>query len=608
MSKFAGLLLLPLAAFGQTIPNPGATVYQQHCAPCHDSGAPRIPTRAVLQQRTSTTILKALNVGVMKQQGAALSFSERLVVAGWLGRKTTVSINASRLTNICPSPGIHNATTASPSWTSWGGPGNLRFQPAHAAGLTGADAQHLKLKWAFAAPDVTYLRSQPAVYGGRVLFGAESIVYSLDTATGCTYWATETPTSVRSGITIGSPANTPLAFFGDQAGGVHALDVATGAPVWQIQADTHPATMVTGTPAYDQGRLYVPVSSFEELSALAPGYVCCTFRGSVLALDARTGKRLWQTFTIDKAPSVTHLTKGGAKSMGPSGAAIWSSPTIDAEKGILYVTTGDNYSDPPSGTSDAVLALSMETGKILWSKQLKKGDAFNVACTVPGGKGCPDANGPDFDFGSSAMLLRLPTGQRALVASQKSGAIYAIDPDQQGKLLWQSQVGKGGTLGGIEWGTASDGERLYVALSDETFLPSANATDPFPLDPNKGGGLFAFRPDNGERLWMTPPPPCDAHHPCSPAQPGAITAIPGAVFSGSLDGHLRAYSTATGKILWDYDTAHEYKTVNGVPGHGGSLNVAGPVIAGGTVYALSGYNQFGAAAGNVLLAFTVDGR
>jgi polyvinyl alcohol dehydrogenase (cytochrome) len=545
--------------------------------------------------------MKALESGVMKQQGAALSPAERLVVAQWLGRKTDIAIDPSRLTSSCKNPGVHDVSKRLPSWASWGGGlANLRFQTTQAAGLTGTEAQHLKLKWAFAVPDATSIRSQPAVYEGRVLFGGEGALYSLDAATGCTYWATETPAPVRSGISIGSPADTALAFFGDAAGNVHAVNAVTGAPVWQTRADAHPSAMVTGTPVYYEERLYVPVSSFEELAAVAAGYVCCTFRGSILALDARTGKLLWQTFTIDEVAKARHLTKSGTKTNGPSGAGIWSAPTIDSDKRVLYVTTGDNYSDPPSDKSDAVMALSIETGKLLWFKQLQAGDAFNVTCMNPDNKNCPDANGPDFDFGSSAILMKLPSGRRVLILSQKSGTVYGLDPDDRGKLVWRSQIGKGGVLGGIEWGPASDGKRLYVALSDEAFLPPAKPTDPPSIDPEKGGGLFALRLDNGERIWMTSPPPCDIRRPCSPGQPGAITAIPGAVFSGSLDGHIRGYSTVDGKIFWDYDTAHEYSTVNSVSGHGGSLNVAGPVIAGGTLYTISGYGQFGGAPGNVL--------
>ena len=283
---------------------------------------------------------------------------------------------------------------------------------------------------------------------------------------------------------------------------------------------------------------------------------------------------------------------------------MWSAPTIDAEKKLLYVATGDNYSDPPTDLSDAVLALALDTGKIVWSRQFRAGDAFNIACAIPGAKNCPDANGPDFDFGASPMLLSLPDGRRALILSQKSGAVYAIDPANPGKLLWQAQVGNGGSLGGVEWGPATDSQRLFVALSDESFLPG----NPPTVDPAKGGGLFAFSLQSGKRLWTSPPSPCDERKPCSPAQTAAVTAIPGVVFSGSLNGYLRAYSAEDGKVLWDYDTRHEFKTVNGVPAHGGSISVAGPVIVGGMVYAISGYDTFGEAGGNVLLAFTVDGR
>jgi polyvinyl alcohol dehydrogenase (cytochrome) len=339
-----------------------------------------------------------------------------------------------------------------------------------------------------------------------------------------------------------------------------------------------------------------------------PGYVCCTFRGSVAALDAQSGKRLWQTFTIDDPPARSRVMKNGVKSIGPSGAGIWSSPTIDAEARVLYATTGDNYSDPPTDTSDAVVALSLDTGKLLWSKQLRANDAWNLACLTADTRNCPESGGPDFDFGSPAMLVKLPSGRPALILSQKSGAVYALDPDEKGKVMWQSQVGKGGALGGVEWGPGTDKDRLYVAISDAAVSPPAQAGDAPPLDPEKGGGMFALRLDNGERVWMTAPAPCGSRRPCSPAQPGAVTVIPGAVFSGSLDGHIRAYSTADGRIIWDYDTVHDYKTINGVPGRGGSLSVAGPVIAGGMVYVLSGYETFGGIPGNVLLAFSVEGR
>ncbi len=587
-------------AVAQEDAGPGAAVYAKSCAVCHDKTAPRMPSRSVLQQRSATFILKALNSGVMKEQGAALSVTERTEVAHWLGRKTALGIDQATLANPCQA--AHTSVPASSTWTSWGGGlENHRFQPAAAAGLTAAQAGRLKLKWAFGVPDVTSLRSQPAIYGGNVLFGGGTVLYSVDAATGCTRWATELPSAVRTGISVGSPVGKPLAFFGDGAANVYAVDVASGAPVWQVRADSHPAAMVTGTPAYHDGRLYVPVSSQEEVTALKPGYVCCTFRGSIVALEAGSGKTVWQTYTVDRAATEARVNKLGSPTKGPSGAAVWSAPTIDTAAHVLYAATGDNYSDPATDTSDAVLAMALETGKVEWSHQFRAGDAFNVSCVIPGTKNCPDAAGPDFDFGASPILLTPGGGKRVLILAQKSGGVYAVDPDERGKPLWQAQVGRGGTLGGIEWGPATDGERIYAALSDEAFLPMGV------LDSTKGGGLFALSVKTGESLWNTPPSPCETRIRCSPAQSAAVTAIPGVVFSGSLNGHVRAYAAGDGKVVWEYDTAHEFKTVNGVSAHGGSISVAGPVVADGTVYILSGYDTFGETPGNVLLAFSADG-
>ncbi|MGC1871240.1 MAG: PQQ-binding-like beta-propeller repeat protein [Acidobacteriaceae bacterium] len=603
MQKFVASLafLFPLAFCGQTTANPGAQIYQQHCAMCHDSGAARVPNRKVLQRQTSAAIEEILTSGVMRQQGSMLTSAERAAVAEWLGR--TPVAEQTNLSSQCKGTPLSDATA--PSWTSWGnGVANLRFQSAKAAGLTAADVPYLRLKWAFAAPGVTLMRAQPAVFAGRLIFAAGSAVYSLDPRTGCTYWKTNVTSPVRSAVAIASPAGVPLAFFGDQGGMVHAVEVASGKPVWQVRVDTDAAAMVTGTPVYYRKRLYVPVSSYEELAAIDPHYVCCTFRGSVLALDASTGRILWKTFTVT-GPSQPHTTKKGAKSLGPSGAGVWSAPTIDAEKGLLYAATGDNYSDPATKNSDAVLALSLETGKIVWSRQFHAGDAFNSSCAYPNSPNCPDAAGPDFDFGSSPVLERMPDGHRLLILAEKSGTVYAIHPDAQGAQVWSAQLGHGSSLGGIEWGPASDGQRLYAAISDEAFLPSTKGTN---LDSEKGGGLFALSLNDGRQIWYAPPAKCGTRRQCSPAQPEAVTAIPGVVFSGSLDGHIRAFSSADGKLLWDYDTEHDYQAVNGAPGHGGAVNGPGPVIAGGMVFALSGYDMFGEAPGNMLLAFSVDGR
>jgi len=285
--------------------------------------------------------------------------------------------------------------------------------------------------------------------------------------------------------------------------------------------------------------------------------------------------------------------------LGPIGRGNLERPTVDVKRKLLYVTTGDNYSDPPTTRSDAFLAMDLESGKILWSRQMTAADAFTLACRMPDKTNCPDSNGPDFDFGAPPILVSLPNGRRALVAGQKSGIVYAIDPDKNGEVTWQTRVGKGGGLGGIEWGSAADQSHIYVALSDIAV----------PIDPKLGGGMFALSLETGDRVWYTPPPPtCAERKKCSPAQSAAVTAIRGVAFSGSIDGHLRAYSTKDGAILWDFDTVGHHKTVNGVDASGGSLDGAGPAIGGGMLFVNSGYPVMGGMPGNVLLAFSVDGK
>jgi polyvinyl alcohol dehydrogenase (cytochrome) len=602
------LLIAPLVISAADDPY-AKQLFQKHCASCHDSatGAQgRIPQVSALKTMTPAAIQRTLEAGVMKTQAAPLSADERLKIASLLGTAVIAERRREELANPC-APGT--SSKEGPAWASWGGGlANTRFQSAKDAGFQAEDLPRLKLKWAFAFPDTSTMRSQPAVYRGRVFVGGQDgSVYALDAATGCAYWSTAVQSQVRSGIAIGDVGANPAVFFGDSAGYVYALDGITGKQLWRMRPDEHPASTVTATPVFQQGRLYVGSASREEALSVSPDYPCCTFRGSEMAIDAATGKVLWKRYMIPDAAK--EHANGRKKSWGPSGVGVWTAPTLDPDRNTMYVTTGDNYSDPTTPVSDALVALRLSTGEILWSKQFTAKDAWNSSCQLPGKVNCPDLEGPDFDFASSAALVPLPNGRRALLLGQKSAVVYAVDPDRKGQILWQARIGEGGTVGGIEWGPATDGRNVYVALSDVRFKvalkPDSNDRT-YELDPDKGGGIFAFRVDNGERMWQTPPPGCAERRPCSPAQSAAISAIPGAVFSGSADGHLRAFSTANGKIVWDYDTAHEYKTVNGVPGKGGAIDVAGPVAAGGMLFTISGYPARGGMPGNVLLAFSVQ--
>jgi polyvinyl alcohol dehydrogenase (cytochrome) len=605
------------AAFAAEDPY-AAQLFQKHCASCHnsESGAGgRVPQISALKSMTPAAIQRMLDSGVMKPQAAPLSPDERQRIASFLGTAVTLERKRDEIANLCPG-GV--AWSEGPSWASWGGGlANMRFQSAKDAGLRAEDLPRLKLKWAFAFSDTSTMRSQPAVARGRVFVGGQDgSVYALDMKSGCVYWSTTVQSQVRSGIIVGEASGNPALFFGDSAGFVYALDAASGKQLWKARADEHPASTQTATPVYYKDRLYVGVASREEALSVSPGYLCCTFRGSESALDAATGKLLWKTYTIAEVAKARPKTRLGSTAWGPSGVGVWTAPVLDPERDTMYVTTGDNYSNPPTALSDALLALRMSTGEILWSKQFTAKDVWNSSCQLQGKVNCPDSEGPDFDFASSPILVSLPRAQgalqgakRALLLGQKSAVIYAVDPDRRGQILWQARVGKGGTVGGIEWGSATDGQSVYVALSDIGFevdrKPGSNDRA-YNLDPTKGGGLFAFRIDNGERMWQAPPPGCGDRRPCSPAQSAAVTAIPGVVWSGAADGHLRGYSSSDGKIIWDYDTAHEYQTVNGVSGRGGAIDVAGPVVAGGMLFSVSGYPARGGMPGNVLLAFGLD--
>jgi polyvinyl alcohol dehydrogenase (cytochrome) len=595
----------------------GAKVYEQRCAQCHNGQVARAPKFEFLKVRTPESIVDSLENGVMKFIGLAMSDPDRKAVSEFIAGKpiTGEDVLKDTTSNLCPqAPGEFNVSDKEPQWNGWGVTlDNARFQPTEHAGLKAEQVPNLKLKWAFGfAPNS--VASQPTVVGGRIFIGTmRGQIYSLDAKTGCVYWAKKIRAGMRSTISIAQlpKTNSPkyVAYFGDLSANVHALDARTGEELWMVKVDKHPLARVTGAPKFHENRLYVPVTSLEEAGGGEATYQCCTFRGNVVALNATTGKQIWKTYTIQKKLRPTWKNAKGVQQYGPAGAGVWASPTLDPERGVMYITTGDDYADPPSNASDSIMALSMKTGKIQWITQCLKGDAFNIACTAADKTNCPKANGPDLDFGSSP-ILRIVDGKRIVLAGQKSGVLHAVDADNKGKFLWQKRVGKGGLIGGIQWGPAADDNQIYVALSDigVKLVEDPDVGSKSELDSTVGGGMFAYSIANGEKTWETPPPGCGDRKNCSPAQSAAVSAIPGAVFSGSVDGHLRAYGTEDGKIVWDFDAAKEFKTVNGVPANGGSFDGAGPTVVNGVLYTYSGYGMWGGQPGNVLLAFSVDGK
>jgi polyvinyl alcohol dehydrogenase (cytochrome) len=588
-------------------------LYQRNCASCHDGGNDRAPRRDALKDMTPERVLAAMETGAMITMANGRTAPERRAIAEFLAGKsfgaplvTTPSAQAMCRTAEPFDPAI------GPQWTGWGrDASNTRFQDAASAGITAENVARLKVKWAFGFPGDLQAYAHPTLAGGRLFVGSwGGKVYSLDAASGCVHWYFAADASVRSSITLtrataaGSTRN--LAVFGDYTATVYAVDAATGALVWRTKIDQFPVARIIGSPVFHDNRIYVGVASGEEGAAAVPTYECCRFRGSMVALDAATGAQVWKTYTIEE-PRRTKKNAVGTQLWGPSGAPIWSTPVVDPVRHALYVTTGNNYSDPTSSTSDAFMALALDTGRVLWVRQMTPTDAYNAACRLSDRTNCAVSNGPDYDFAASPILTTLPNGRRLLLAGQKSAVVHALDPDRNGEVVWQTRIGRGGTAGGVQWGSAVDAANIYVALSDvkRVALTYSTTTD---ADPNEGGGMFALRLSDGARVWTVPPFACGSRPRCSPAQSAAVSAVPGVAFSGSVDGHMRAYATADGKVLWDFDTIREYATVNGVAGRGGSIDGPGPVIAGGTVFMNSGYPTNGGTPGNVLLAMTVDGK
>jgi len=582
----------------------GRDAFEKTCSVCHsDNPIPRAMSPAQMAELPPEKIFKAQTEGLMLLQASVLNEIEKRALAIYVSKIPWGSVAedkaAEKLTQCDASKALASDTLAKPHWSGWGlDLDNTHFQSGEYAGLTSADLENLEFKWALGYAGATTVTTQPAVAGGRIYIGGPNGgIYALDAKTGCAHWKFDTPGAVRGAIVITRFEDGRFVLLaGDRKAWFYAIDASSGELLWKDKVHDHPWAIITGSPALYEGVVYVPVSSFEELAAGSPAYECCTFQGSINAYEVATGKRIWTTSTIPERLAKTKKMANGTQLWGPSGAPVWSQPTIDPKLGVLYVTTGDSYSAPAAATSDAIVAMDLASGAIKWFVQTYAGDAFTVACVAPNAEadqkeGC----GPDVDYGSSAILRTLPNGRRVLLAGQKSGVMHALDPDDKGAMLWQKQLSPGGVLGGIEWGFAADDKRIYVPISD---VWESRST------PGHAGGIYALNFADGSEVWNTPAaaPDCLDQAGCNAGQPAAATLIPGVLFSGSMDGHMRAYDPATGKVIWDMDTKRDYPTVNGVTAKGGAIKGAGVTVVDGWVYFGSGYGLWGLP-GNVFLAF-----
>jgi polyvinyl alcohol dehydrogenase (cytochrome) len=589
----------------------GQKLFEQRCTTCHGNpnSAERAPDRGTLMKLTPEAVLSALTTGPMRVQAADLTDAQKRLIAEFLGGRRLGSRDAGDakvMPNRCASNPPLPDPSAGPEWNGWGADlGNSRFQGGAEAGMSPDQVARLKLKWAFGFPYGVEAYGQPTVAAGRIFVGSDtSFVYSLDAATGCVYWSFTPDSGVRTAISIGpvngQGARSYAVYFGDTRANVYALNASTGELLWKMQVEDHPLARITGAPTLYGGRLYVPVSSTEEATSISMLYPCCTFRGSVVALDAATGRQIWKSYTIPEKPRPTKKNSKGTQLWAPAGVAVWTAPTIDATRHLLYVGTGDSYTEPAAKTSDAVMAFDLDSGKVVWSFQDTKNDAWMAGCSPENpSENCPKVVGPDYDFGASPILRTLPSGRQVLVAAHKSGRVLGLDPDRRGAVLWKVDLSEKPPvyMGLISFGGAADEQNAYFALQNAHVAP--NSAD---------DGVAAVRLAGGERGWFEPLVPAEVPgEPGRPGQSAAVTCIPGVVFSGGWDGVLRALSTDDGHIIWKYNTVREFETVNGVPAKGGSMGAPGPTVAGGMLFVGSGYiGVKNGLPGNVLLAFSVE--
>jgi len=567
---------------------------------CHGNPqVPQAPAPDAIRQMTPEKIYDALTTGPMKPQGDQLTDDQRKMLATFLSGRPLGSLkqgDAKDMPNHCASNPPLTDPSKSPEWNGWSSDiVNSRFQDAKDAGLTAAQVPDLKLKWAFGYPTGLSAYGQPAIVSGHVFVGSDiGYVYSLDAATGCVYWSYQAKGAVRSAVSVapvkGRGKTKFAAYFGDAHANVYAVDAQTGEQLWTTRVDDHFVARITAAPKVFQGRVYVPVSSSEEFSSSNLDYSCCTGRGSIVALDADTGAQVWKTYVVPTPVPVRKNSKG-VQQYAPSGGSIWNSPTIDARRGALYAGTGDGQTEPAPDTTDSVIALDLKTGKMLWHYQAQAGDAFMGGCNGDQRTdNCPKVNGPDQDIGNSPILRDLPGGKSVLVFGMKDGTAIALDPDHQGSVVWKVRPlplppGQENSfysrLNGIVWGGAADGQNVYYGL--------------------QSGGMIALNLATGELRWHTTFPTPGGTRVNNVA---AATAMPGVVFVGGSDGKIHALSASDGKVLWEYDSAKSFETVNQVPARGGAIASTGPSIVNGMLFIGSGYAVTGTNSGNVLLAFS----
>ena len=589
----------------------GAELFAERCAHCHGSGI-IAPDIAGIGKLPADEIYHALSNGIMREAADGLDDAERRAIANYVS-----TINPQKPSReskgFCGSNNNAPPIDGNDKWPGWSHTnGNTRYLETDTFSID--QLQRIRMKWAFVFPDTGSLinaGNQPTISNGRLYIGNRNkAVYSLNALTGCVYWEFEADASVRSAVVI----DGELAVFGDYETNVYALDAMTGELKWRARADEQPSARISGNLIVQDDAVYVPVSSNQEfVNAIDPKIPCCSFRGSIVAFETQSGKQTWKTYMIEEPLRRLGNNEIGVARYGPSGGAVWSVPTVDARRGLLYVGVSNQYTEPAVMESDAVIALDLATGEKKWLKgfgpELADGkDIWNGSCVdvFPGaGKECPSSEpeGSDRDLASPVVLHTRKDGSEILLVGSKDGMFYALDPDDRGKVLWKTRVGKlmsvkGPSFGGIEHGFSVDRENAYLPIADIDVLEDF-----------ADGVIVAVDLMTGKTVWKKPSNRDVCNNKpagCINAYTAPTTVINDVVFSGSNDGYIRAHKARDGQIIWEYDTAIPVDGVNGLQGTGGSISRSGIAYANRMLYQSSGYGFSGMVMpGNVLFAFEI---
>jgi len=591
----------------------GEQLYKTHCAACHDnSSLTKAPPKETLARYSEAQIANALSI--MRAQGGKLTSSERETVGSYLSQTAAADhdwIKGMMCAKDNRVPKLDGEVTVSTFGFDRRNTRNLSYDQA---GLEGADFGSLELAWAIAFPEAISMRSQPAVVGSTLFLPvgeSRKRLFAIDVSEQmkpCLQWVYEGDKTLRSSAGYGVlPNGRSVVMVGDFAGFVHMVDAQNGQLIWRARAGLFDRSILTGTPVLVGSVVYAPSSQFDPLYAVNDDYLCCKFHGGVVALDALTGKKIWEGHALPDAKPIRDRGDGQMH-WGPAGAPVWNSPSIDLKRNQLYVGTGEANSVIDHPHTDALLAFDLDDGSINWSFQATEKDIFNPGCGPDGSGGlncAKDTVYRDVDFGASTILATAPNGRELLLAGQKSGTVWAMNPDN-GEVIWRRDIGTGGLFGGVHWGLAVDDTHIYA--------PIGSAGESLPgqvVPPELKPGLYAINLNDGTIDWSFElnaecgaderkfVPACDSMFGLS----GAVTLIGDHLVVGALDGQLYVVDRNTGKLVWKYNTARAFDTINGVEGNGAAIDNASIVAANGLVFVNSGYGLFGHGAGNVMLAF-----